>query len=82
MTRESLYATAVAFHASRDERHLRDLSQSEIETVLGMVSDLRDGRSPAWIMAQHARPTVSLKAADRLRREFWADQRAAPRSLP
>jgi DNA-binding SARP family transcriptional activator len=89
MTREALFAKAVAFNASRDAKHLIGLHHTHREAVLGMVSMLKDGYRQADIIATYRKPTtrttsrgLSPMEADRVRRAFWADQHAKPRTLP
>ena len=89
MTRAALFAKAIAFNTTKDPRHLAGLHQGEIETVLSMASMLKDGYRQADIIATYRKPTtrttsrgLSPMEADRVRRAFWADQHAKPRTLP
>lgn len=83
MTRDAIRAKAVAYHASRDPRHYRDLRQSDLEDFWGEVTRLRirgeypplvarlfDAIEPGWDTAP-----ARLAEHQRLYDAFWSDQR-------
>ena len=91
MTRGRLLARAVAYTAAPAERHHQELEQTELEVFWGLVDQLRQGVQASalergvQVPPRHfnsAPRVLSPMEANRLRREFWADQHAKPRTLP
>ena len=93
MTSTQLFARATHYHVdpSKREQHYRDLQQADRVKFWTYVYKLRIGTSVPSLARglrddvkqdrSDLRPLWPMQA-DRLRREFWADQTATPRTLP
>ena len=91
MTRGRLLARAVAYTAAPAERHHQELEQTELEVFWGLVDQLRQGVQASalergvQVPPRHFDSTprvLSPMEANRVRREFWADQCGTPQGLP